>query len=374
VTSGSIRKPWFETRLSKIVNIAVPIIQAPMAGGITRPELVAAVSSSGGLGSLGAGMLPPERIAADISAIRRLTNAPFNVNLFVLAAPQVDTSSLEAAMALLQTFREDLGLPVAEPPARFCEDFSEQLETVLEERPPVVSFTFGIIDGAAVERLHRAGAKVIGTATHVAEALAWEAVGADAVCVQGAEAGGHRGTFLGPPEEAMIGTLALVPQVIDAVQIPVIAAGGIMDGRGIAAALVLGAAGAQLGTAFLACKESGIPEQWKERLKASKDTGTRVTRLFSGRPARGLVNEFMERLIHSVLPRLRDFRGVSAKAFDGRGNYTLGLKEQLIFPEIKYDSVQMVHGMDITVVTTAADDTAARDLLKRMGMPFREAR
>jgi nitronate monooxygenase len=160
----------------------------------------------------------------------------------------------------------------------------------------VVSFTFGIVSNAVVERLHAAGAKVIGTATHVAEARAWESVGADAVCAQGAEAGGHRGTFLGGFEEAMIGTVALVPQVADAVRIPVIAAGGIVDGRGIAAALILGATGVQLGTAFLTCAESGIPTAWKNSLRAAADNGTRVTRVFSGRPARGLVNAFMERL------------------------------------------------------------------------------
>lgn len=286
---------WKRTSLSETLGIAIPIIQAPMAG-VTTPELVAAVSNSGGLGSLGAGMHPPHRIAADIAAIRRLTNSPFNVNLFVLDAPNVDADMLHKAMERLQPIRKELGLPEAKAPDRFCEDFPAQLEIVLEEQPPVVSFTFGIVDRAVVDRLHQAGIRVIGTATHVAEARAWESAGADAVCAQGAEAGGHRGTFLGRSEDAMIGTFALVPQVVDAVRIPVIAAGGIMDGRGIAAALVLRAAGAQLGTAFLTSTESAIPSGWKERLKVAAETDTRVTRLFSGRSARGLVNEFMERL------------------------------------------------------------------------------
>ena len=238
------RKRWACTRLAEILDIAVPIIQAPMAGGVTTPELVAAVSNVGGLGSLGAALLSPERIAAEIAAIRALTAAPFNVNLFVLSPPRVEGHTLTEALARLQPMRDELGLPTGDVPAQFCESFPAQLEAVLEARPAVVSFTFGIVDPAIVERLHAVGTKVIGTATHVAEARAWESVGADAVCAQGAEAGGHRGTFLGSFEEAMIGTLALVPQVADAVRIPVIAAGGIMDGRGIAAVLVLGAVGA----------------------------------------------------------------------------------------------------------------------------------
>ena len=288
-------KPWHRTPLTEMLNISLPIVQAPMAG-VTTPELVAAVSNSGGLGSHGAGMLSPERIVSDINEIRLLTAAPFNVNLFVLSPPIVKPDTLTEAMARLEPMREELGLPTAVVPGKFCESFSDQLEAVLEARPPVVSFTFGIVDAAVVERFRRVGTKVIGTATHVAEALAWESVGADAVCAQGAEAGGHRGTFLGGSEEAMIGTLALVPQIADAIRIPVIAAGGIMDGRGIAASLVLGAAGVQLGTAFLTCEESGIPAEWKDKLHIAEGNGTRMTRLFSGRHARGLINQFMDRL------------------------------------------------------------------------------
>ena len=168
----TIRKTWPSTRLTEILEISVPIIQAPMAGGPTTPELVAAVSNAGGLGSLGAALLPPERITAEIAAIRALTAAPFNVNLFVLSPPAVEPNTLRTALARLQPMRDELGLPAGLVPGKFCESFPDQLEAVLESRPAVVSFTFGIPGTGVVERLHAVGTKVIGTATHVAEAHA----------------------------------------------------------------------------------------------------------------------------------------------------------------------------------------------------------
>jgi nitronate monooxygenase len=273
-----------------------PIIQAPMAGGATTPELVAAVSNAGGLGSLAGVMLSPDRLREAIRQIRRLTDQPFNVNLFVLEPVEVEPGMLEAALDRLQPIRAELGLPPAAAPQKFSEDFGAQLEVLLEEKPPVVSFHFDIVSAQVVERLHKAGCKVIGTATNVAEALAWEQAGADYVCAQGGEAGGHRGTFIGLFEQSMTGTLALVPQVVDAVKVPVIAAGGIMDGRGIAAALLLGASAVQMGTAFLTCPESGIHPLYKQALLEAKGDPTVVTRTFSGRPARGLRNAFIERM------------------------------------------------------------------------------
>lgn len=283
--------PFFADTLA----MRYPIIQAPMAGGPTTSALVAAVAEAGGLGGYAAAMLAPAQIEAGVAEIRAKTRRAFAVNLFVLERPEVDPAVLEQAQAWLAPLREELGLPAATP-AKWCEDFGAQLETVLALRPPAVSFTFGIVDRAVVERFHQAGTQVIGTATTVAEAKAWSEVGADAVCVQGAEAGGHRGTFLGGFEQSMIGTLALVPQVADAIAVPVIAAGGIMDGRGIAASLVLGAGAAQLGTAFLSCPEAQIHPGWRRALLEARDDSTRSTRVFSGRPARGLVNAFMERM------------------------------------------------------------------------------
>ncbi|WP_337871487.1 nitronate monooxygenase [Meiothermus sp.] len=273
-----------------------PIIQAPMAGGATTPELVAAVSNAGGLGSLAGALLPPDRLREAIRQVRRLTDRPFNVNLFVLEAVEVESGMLEAALHRLQPIRAELGLPPGTAPQKFSEDFRAQLEVLLEEKPPVVSFHFDIVPAQVVERLHQAGCQVIGTATNRAEALAWEAAGADYICAQGGEAGGHRGTFMGPFEQSMTGTMALVPQLVEAVKIPVIAAGGIMDGRGIAAALLLGASAVQMGTAFLTCPESGIHPLYKQALLQAKGDPTVVTLTFSGRPARGLHNAFIARM------------------------------------------------------------------------------
>lgn len=287
---------WNLTAFSKRLGIPYPLIQAPMAGGFTSPELVAAVSNAGGLGSFAAALLSPAEIRSGVEQVRRLTARPFNVNAFVLDPPIPDAGEVRRAIELLGPIRHELGLPPGQPPARWCQDCREQLEALLELRVPVASFTFGLLDGAFIERLHRSGSVVIGTATNVAEARAWVESGADMVCAQGVEAGAHRGTFLGGPDEGMIDSLALVPQVVDAVRVPVVAAGGIADGRGVAAALVLGAAGVQIGTAFLNCAEAPIHPGYRAALRAARGSDTRVTRVFSGRPARGIVNEFMRRL------------------------------------------------------------------------------
>ena len=267
-----------------------------MAGGAATPELVAAVCNAGGLGSLGAAYSSPEAIDASIAEVRSRTSKPFNINLFVLDPPQPDAQQIAKAMALLQPIKDALGVPRGEAPVKFAEDFAAQFDAVVAARPPVASFTFGILSAQQIAALKAGGTVVIGTATSVAEARAWEAVGADAICAQGSEAGAHRGTFIGSFEASMIGTVALLPQVADAVRVPVIAAGGIMDGRGIAAALVLGAAGAQLGTAFLTSPEAGTHPAWKAALRNARDDDTLVTRAFSGRHARGIVNEFMRTL------------------------------------------------------------------------------
>lgn len=290
------RPSWPRNAFTSRVGLRRPIVQAPMAGGITTPELVASVSQVGALGSLAAAILAPARMRADCEAIRARTGEPFAINLFVMSAAQPDPVQLARAWEQLVPFRSELGLDQEAPPTRFAETFEDQFETLIELAPAVASFTFGLLPARSVERLQARGCYVIGTATHVAEARAWADVGADAVVAQGAEAGAHRGTFIGSFEDAMIGTLALVPQVVDAVRIPVIAAGGIMDGRGAAAAITLGASAVALGTAFLTCFEAGTPPAWKDRLVGAHETETRVTRVFSGRPARGLVNEFMRRM------------------------------------------------------------------------------
>jgi nitronate monooxygenase len=277
------------------LELAWPIVQAPMAGGITTTDLVVAVCEAGALGALAAPLLSPTRMAEAVAAIRARTRRPFAVNLFVLEEPgSFARDGQDEAIARLTPWRARYGLPALTPPGVLCESFGAQLEALIALAPAVASFHFGIPPIDRIRALQRAGTRVIGTATQVAEARAWAQAGADAIVAQGAEAGGHRGSFVGERDDGAIGTLALVPRLADAVSLPVIAAGGIMDGRGIAAALALGAAGVQLGTAFLACEESGAHPAWKAALGEADERGTRLTRAFSGRWARGLVNGFMQ--------------------------------------------------------------------------------
>lgn len=279
------------------LSLRLPIVQGPMTGSDT-PALAAAVSGAGGLGMLGCGARSPAAMADAAAEVRRRTDRPFGMNLFVQDTPAPDAATVASALERLAPLYAEFGLQAAVP-AHWCEDFGAQFEALLAARPAVASFTFGILGAAAVERLHRAGCCVIGTATTVAEALAWAEVGADAVCASGMEAGGHRGSFLGDFAASMVGTLALVPQCVDALRprgVAVIAAGGIMDGRAIAAAQVLGAEAVQMGTAFLVCDESGIAPAYRQALCRATATDTRTTRLFSGRPARGIVNRMMEQL------------------------------------------------------------------------------
>jgi nitronate monooxygenase len=290
------------------LGVHLPVIQAPMAGGATTPELVSAVSNAGALGFLAAATLSPKDIELQAAAIRVLTRRPFGINLFILPDhPVSDLSEINQAWAQTRPFRSALEMPEElQPPTKYAEVFTDQLAALIVAKPAVASFTFGILTSEQMRRLKLAGIAVVGTATHVEEALAWETLGADAICVQGVEAGGHRGTFLSPSSSLLSGTasidsqlqaatglFALLPLVVDSVKIPVIAAGGIMDGRGIAAALALGATAVQMGTAFLTTRQSAISSEWKQSLRTAKPTETCLTRAFSGRYARGLRNEFI---------------------------------------------------------------------------------
>ena len=273
-----------------------PIIQGPMAGGPSSPELVAAVSNAGGLGSLAGSLLSPSVLRDQVAVIRSLTDQPFLLNFFVQEIPQPSLEKVAEAIELLRPAWKSVGLDALPVPARWCEDFHAQFDAMIELRPAAASFTFGILNPAQVERLHDAGIFVIGTVTTVDEAIAWETVGADAVIASGIESGGHRGTFLGPQEEADLPARTLWPLVAEAVKIPVIAAGAIMTGVDINEALSLGAKAVQMGSAFILCDESGIHPVYREALVNVGDAPTRLTRAFSGRYARGVVNRFMEQM------------------------------------------------------------------------------
>jgi nitronate monooxygenase len=273
------------------LQLTHPVIQAPMAGGGDTPALVAAVSEAGGLGTIGAAYLTPQQIADSARAVREHTRRPFGINLFAPTAAPAAPANLAAALARVAPYYAELGLPPPVPPALPRDSFDDQLAACLDSGAAVFSFTFGMLPARAIEQIKARGLLLFGTATTVEEAVLLEQAGVDGVVAQGSEAGGHRGSFAGGFEESMIGTIALVPLIADAVRVPVIASGGIMDGRGIAAALALGAAAVQLGTAFLTCDEAGVPEAYKQ---AILDAGpSRITRAFSGRPARGLVNRFL---------------------------------------------------------------------------------
>ena len=277
----------------QILKLQHPIIQAPLAGGGDTPELVAAVSNAGGLGFIGAGYLSPEQIAQAARNVKSKTTRPFGINLFAPSAPASLSISPDAAIRRVAPYFSELGLPATSIPAGPIFSFTEQLGAALETGASVFSFTFGLLPSGAIQALKQKKIFVMGTATTVNEAIELEKTGVDAVVAQGSEAGGHRGTFQGDFSAAMIGTISLVPQVVDAVRVPVIASGGIMDGRGIAAALALGASAVQLGTAFLTCTESGVPDAYREAILNAMEDQTRITRAFSGRPARGIVNRFM---------------------------------------------------------------------------------
>ncbi len=290
--------------LTHRLGLRLPIVQAPMSGGVTTPEMVVAVSEAGGLGSLGAGYMSGRAILAAGEAIRARTKKPFAVSLFVPdARPQaVSEAAIEEASAALDPYRDEVGLRPPPPQPHFRLHWDEQVEAVLKLRPAALSFCFGIPEDDHLDALREAGILTIGTATTLGEARLLEDSSVDAVVAQGFEAGGHRATFTLPYDQAMIGLMALVPQMAAAVEIPVIAAGGIMNGQGIAAALALGASAAQMGTAFLAADESGFGHVQTQALLSAGEEGTALTQAFTGKPARALRNRFMVEAFEKHLP------------------------------------------------------------------------
>lgn len=298
---------WPNTLLSDLLSIEHPIIQAPMAGS-TTVELVAAVSNAGGIGSMGYAEAPIARIRQDAKKIRQLTDKPFNLNFFAHDTPDNEPEVIASTQERIKPFYSEARLSempqdVSKPLFTFTE---EKLELLLEIKPVLVSFHFGLPRVEAIKELKEVGCRILCSATTVAEAITLEQSGVDIVVAQGWEAGGHRGSFEVNHEDHGVGSMALVPQIVDSVNVPVVAAGGIADGRGIAAAFMLGACGVQMGTAFLSCPEANISEEHHKAIQNAKDDDTRLTKAFSGRPARARKNDYIESMAAHRLP-LPDF-------------------------------------------------------------------
>jgi nitronate monooxygenase len=285
---------WPNSRILNLLGIRVPIIQAPMAGA-TLSEMVIAVSESGGLGSLPCGMLTADQVRSEVSGIRKRTSKPVNLNFFCHQNPQADPYRETMWRQHLEKYYAELGLnPEAHvsSPSRMPFD-GAMCDLLAEVRPEVVSFHFGLPPKDLLARVRATGAKIVACATTVDEARWLEREGCDAIIAQGYEAGGHRGMFLNNDIATQVGTMSLVPQVVDAVKLPVIAAGGIADARGIAAAFLLGASAVQMGTVYLLCPESTISPAHRKAVRNSKDDSTVLTNVFTGRPARGFLSRFV---------------------------------------------------------------------------------
>ncbi|MGA0572449.1 NAD(P)H-dependent flavin oxidoreductase [Variovorax sp. VNK109] len=289
--------PSITTSLTDLLGTSLPLVQAPMAG-VQGSALTIAVSNAGGLGSLPCAMLGLDAMRKEIEAIRAQTDKPYNVNFFCHQPPEPDEAREAAWRRALTQYYEELGIdPQSIPVGPGRTPFSHEAADLLEDfRPPVVSFHFGLPSNELLDRVRSWGSKILSSATTVDEAVWLQAHGVDAVIAQGIEAGGHRGHFLPGGVDTQPGTFALLPQIVKAVKLPVIAAGGIADAQGVKAALALGAAGVQVGTAYLLCPEATTSAVHRAAIKSDAARTTALTNLFTGRPARGIVNRVMREL------------------------------------------------------------------------------
>jgi nitronate monooxygenase len=291
---------WQQTPFTDLLDIRFPIVQGPFGGGFSSVKQAATVSKLGGLGSFGAQPYTAAQIVEFCRQIRLQTDRPFNINLWVNDRDErlssYDANDYEQLKQLFRPYFERFGLPLPEMPKELGPRFEEQVQAIFDAKPPVFSFVFGIPDAAILDECRRLGIKTVGNATSADEAVALEQAGVDAIVATGFEAGGHRVSFLRPAEDSLTGTFSLIPQVADAVRIPVVAAGGIADARGMKAAFTLGADAVQIGTAFLATDESNALPLHKEKLFSSAAKYTTLTRIFSGRLARGFTSILTQEL------------------------------------------------------------------------------
>jgi len=285
---------WYNTPVSKLLGIEYPVLQGPFGGNLSSVKLAALVSNLGGVGGYGAYTLTPDEIVRLNQDLKQATDRPYNINLWVsnsdVPRGGVSNAELDRVKALFEPYFSELGLEMPEKPGVTFPRFEDQVEALLYTRPPVFSFVFGIPSADILEQCRRKGIVTVGAATTLDEALALEVAGVDMIVASGFEGGGHRPSFLAPAEASLTGTFVLVQQIRERVRVPLIAAGGIATGRGMAAALTLGADGVQIGTAFLACDESGAPAFHRDLLFSDAAKYSVLTRAFSGRLGRGLMN------------------------------------------------------------------------------------
>ena len=295
---------WTSTRFTRLLNIDLPIVLGPF-GGVSSIGLTAAVSEGGGLGSFGLYGYDPDRIRATARALDAATNRPYALNLWLPIPgdepPQPNDAEFASYVEVLRPYFEAVGVEPPARPADYMPDVDDQIQAALEAEPAAISFVFGVPSEEVIDAAHARGIAVIGTATTVREALALEKGGVDAIVASGMEAGGHKVSFLDKPENSLIGTFSLVPQVADAVAVPVVAAGGVADGRGVAAALTLGADAVQIGSAFLATKQSAASNGYRAALRGPQAQHTVLTRAYSGRLGRGIPNRIAGELTHPGL-------------------------------------------------------------------------
>lgn len=351
---------WNRTPATRLLGVEYPIIQGPFGGGLSTTALTAIVSNCGGMGSFGAEGLEPSGISQVIRELRSLTDRPFAINLWIPKG-EIETPTecqYHLNLQLLDAYYSELVIERPQRPERYGQDYPEQLEALLAARPPVFSFVYGIPDGAVLKECRKRGIITAGTATTVEEAVALEAAGVDCIIASSFEAGGHKGAFLKSVDRSLVGMISLVPQIADHVSVPLIAAGGIADTRGLRASLALGAHAAQIGTAFLACEESGASSAHRRRLFAGARDDTVLTRSFTGRLARSLRNRFSEEM--EVMERLLPDYPVQS--------WFTGTLKSAVIAEGRSDLISLWAGQSTPLVRYRN----ARDLFQHLIMGFSE--